>query len=56
MKHQHLDKGKKLNKKELRAITGGLRRCIDPATGLCIAVGAGCAEPQCKFVLDPVLP
>lgn len=56
MKNKNLDNGKKLNKKELRAITGGLRQCIDPMTGMCRTVGIGCAESQCRYVPDPLLP
>lgn len=53
MKKQNLNKGKKLDKKELRSITGGLRQCIDPMTGQCRSYGLGCAEPQCKPVIEP---
>lgn len=53
MKNQNLNNGKRLNKKELRSITGGLMRCLDPATGLCTSVGLGCFERQCKFILEP---
>ncbi|MGE8526741.1 bacteriocin [Chryseobacterium rhizosphaerae] len=56
MKNKNLDNGKKLNKKELRAITGGLLQCVDLTTGLCRIVGASCAERQCRYVPDPLLP
>ncbi len=51
MKNQNLNNGKKLNKKELRVITGGLRQCIDPMTGQCRAFGMNCSEPQCMPLL-----
>jgi bacteriocin-like protein len=53
MKNQNLTNGKKLNKKELRSITGGLMQCIDPQTGLCRSYGRQCAESQCRFILEP---
>ncbi len=53
MKKQNLNKGKKLNKKELRSVTGGLMRCLDPATGLCTSIGLGCFERQCRIIIDP---
>lgn len=49
MKNQKVLQGKKLNKKELRTITGGLQMCIDPETRLCIAYGRTCAELQCRY-------
>ncbi|MCS4300600.1 bacteriocin [Chryseobacterium sp. BIGb0232] len=52
MKNKNLNNGKKLNKKELRSITGGLRQCIDPMTGKCRIFGFGCAEIQCRPVLE----
>lgn len=55
MENQNLNNGKKLNKKELRSITGGLLRCIDPATGLCTTVGNSCFERKCRTILDPPL-
>lgn len=54
MKNPNLEKGKKLNKKELRVITGGRMICIDPFTGSCKRVGAFCAEPECRP--DPIEP
>ncbi|WP_336963416.1 ComC/BlpC family leader-containing pheromone/bacteriocin [Chryseobacterium contaminans] len=53
MKNQSLNNGKKLNNKELKSITGGLRQCIDPMTGQCRSFGLGCAELQCRPVLEP---
>lgn len=53
MKNQLLNNGKKLNKRELRSITGGLRQCIDPMTGQCRAFSIRCAEPQCMPILEP---
>jgi hypothetical protein len=48
MKNQNEQKGKKLNKRELRSITGGLIDCIDPRTGGCRIVSMGCAQLQCR--------
>ncbi|MGG5210986.1 bacteriocin [Chryseobacterium sp. MIQD13] len=48
MKNQNLQKGKKLNKKELRVITGGLLPCADPETGVCEEYRLQCVEFQCK--------
>ncbi|HAO29697.1 MAG TPA: hypothetical protein DCQ68_22910 [Chryseobacterium indologenes] len=57
MKNQHLNKGKKLNKRELKSITGGLLRCIEPtycpdppceASGRCKITSPSCAEFQCR--------
>ncbi|WP_172821012.1 hypothetical protein [Chryseobacterium sp. T16E-39] len=50
MKNVNLQKGKKLNKRELRTITGGLQMCIDPDTNQCIAYGRQCAEFQCRYI------
>ncbi|EJL71817.1 hypothetical protein [Chryseobacterium populi] len=47
MKNQN---GKKLGKKQLRAITGGLQMCIDPDTNQCMAYGRQCAELQCRYI------
>lgn len=54
MKNQNLQKGKKLNKRELRSITGGLEMCIDPGTGQCRKMGPSCAEIRCRLI-DPVI-
>ncbi|MEG0925138.1 MULTISPECIES: bacteriocin [Chryseobacterium] len=48
--------GKKLNKKELKTITGGLLMCIDHTTGLCRTTGKMCAERECRYVLEPPFP
>ncbi|WP_117616569.1 bacteriocin [Chryseobacterium sp. JM1] len=48
MKNQNLANGKKLNKKELRSITGGLMMCRDPKTNQCRIFSIGCADPQCR--------
>lgn len=48
MKNQNVQKGKKLNKKELRTIKGGLLDCIDPWTGGCKKVSLSCAQLQCR--------
>lgn len=53
MKNQNLSKGKKLDKKQLRSITGGLQQCIDPSTGQCKAHGRQCAEFECRYVIEP---
>ncbi|WP_250255079.1 hypothetical protein [Chryseobacterium sp. Marseille-Q3244] len=45
---------KKLSKRELRVIMGGLMRCIDPFTGQCKAVSKSCGERECR--LDPIVP
>ncbi|EJL71816.1 hypothetical protein [Chryseobacterium populi] len=54
MENQKLPKGKKLNKKQLRTVTGGLEDCINPATGGCRKISIGCAQPQCRPVIDPL--
>ncbi|SIS65406.1 bacteriocin-type signal sequence-containing protein [Chryseobacterium ureilyticum] len=56
MKNQRLNNGKKLNKKELKTIKGGLLMCIDHETGLCRETGIRCAERQCRYVLEPPFP
>lgn len=53
MKNQNIQNGKKLNKKELRFITGGLMMCIDPKTNGCRIISKGCADPQCRPGLIP---
>ncbi|WP_345207903.1 hypothetical protein [Chryseobacterium ginsengisoli] len=50
MKNQILNNGKKLNKRELRVITGGKEQCIDPMTGQCRKIGIGCAEKICQLL------
>ncbi|PWN71862.1 hypothetical protein C1631_004395 [Chryseobacterium phosphatilyticum] len=56
MKNQNLAKGKKLSKKDLKSITGGLISCVDLTTGRCYITGTICAERQCRFVPEPHLP
>lgn len=53
MKNLNLEKGKKLNKKELRVITGGLMQCRDPRTNGCRVFSNGCAEIDCRPGLIP---
>lgn len=53
MKNQNLSKGKKLGKKHLRSITGGLQQCTDPYTGQCKAYGRQCAESECRYMVEP---
>ncbi|WP_165585104.1 hypothetical protein [Chryseobacterium sp. FH2] len=48
MNKEDLPNGKKLNKRELRAIKGGLKDCIDPQTGGCRIISIGCAQLQCR--------
>ncbi|WP_276875821.1 bacteriocin [Chryseobacterium joostei] len=48
--------GKKLNKKKLKTITGGLARCIDLTTGRCRMTGSSCAERECRYVPELPLP
>ncbi|MCL8538346.1 MULTISPECIES: bacteriocin [Chryseobacterium] len=55
MKNQNLNKGKKLNKKELKVITGGLRLCVDPSTGFCTEISDACAERRCRLIVGPIL-
>lgn len=51
MKNKNLNKAKKLNKKELKVINGGLLRCL--INGACIDIQIACAELQCRPVLEP---
>lgn len=53
MKNQNFSNGKKLNKKELRVITGGLMQCRDPKTNGCRVFSNGCAELDCRPRLIP---
>ncbi|WP_165569111.1 hypothetical protein [Chryseobacterium piperi] len=53
MKNQNLQKGKKLDSKELKVIMGGLKQCLDPKTNACRIFSMGCAEPQCRPELIP---
>lgn len=47
---------KKLNKKELKSIKGGLQMCLDHETGRCIDTGIRCAERECRYVPEPPFP
>ncbi|MBV8324930.1 bacteriocin [Chryseobacterium sp.] len=51
MKNQHLNHGKKLNKKELRVITGGKEMCWLPNLQ-CSKISFSCAELQCQPILE----
>lgn len=53
MKNQNVQKGKKLNKRELKIIKGGLQMCWDADTQQCIAYGPRCGEYICRY---PILP
>ncbi len=58
MKNQNLNHGKKLNKKQLRSITGGLINCMepvlctdppcDPDLSLCTRISPFCAQQECR--------
>ncbi len=58
MKNQDLINGKKLNKKQLRSITGGLLDCMKPvpctdppceSTGsMCTRISPVCAQVECR--------
>ncbi|WP_312991856.1 hypothetical protein [Chryseobacterium flavum] len=47
MNSQTLNKGKKLNKKELRVVSGGKEMCWLPNL-VCSKISLSCAEPQCQ--------
>ena len=47
MKNQNVNNGKKLNKKELRVITGGKEMCW-LAEQVYSKISFSCAEPQCQ--------
>lgn len=47
MKKQDLNNGKRLNKKELRVITGGKEMCL-LADLTCKRISFACAELQCQ--------
>ncbi|WP_185151276.1 hypothetical protein [Chryseobacterium viscerum] len=47
MKKQDLNHGKKLNKKQLRVITGGKEMCLLPDL-TCKRISFACAELQCQ--------
>ncbi|PXW18275.1 MULTISPECIES: bacteriocin [Chryseobacterium] len=48
MKNQHLNNGKKLNKKELKTIKGGVMICAGGANGGCAQIHPSCYEKQCR--------
>jgi hypothetical protein len=48
----NLKGAQKLSKNEQKAITGGLRDCIDPFTNLCKYYSLSCASP-CRILLEP---
>ncbi|WP_164465205.1 hypothetical protein [Chryseobacterium lactis] len=51
MKKQNVNNGKKLNKKELRVITGGKEMCWVHGLG-CSKFSISCAEPQCQPTIE----
>ncbi|MGN7863622.1 bacteriocin [Chryseobacterium sp. 22458] len=51
MKNQNINKGKKLNKKELRTIMGGRKKCL--YNNVCILIDRLCAEPICNPIEEP---
>lgn len=48
MKNNIEHNGKKLNKKQLSTIKGGLRICRPEGYTECIQYGRFCGEPDCK--------
>ena len=44
---------KKLDKRELKTIKGGLQMCLDPDTRQCIDTGIRCAERECRYAPIP---
>ncbi|MGE4512860.1 hypothetical protein [Chryseobacterium taeanense] len=50
MKNLNLNNGRKLNKKQLRSVTGGKEICVDPGTGECRKFGIGCVELKCQLI------
>ncbi|REC50424.1 bacteriocin [Chryseobacterium pennipullorum] len=60
MKNTHLNTGKKLNKKELKTIKGGLLNCIQPVLCPvlpcepssdpygCTIISMACAQKECR--------
>lgn len=48
MKNQHLNNGKKLNKKELKTIKGGVMICSIQNGAICTKIHPSCYEPQCR--------
>ena len=51
MENKNVNHGKKLNKKQLRVITGGKEMCWLP-TLECSKISLSCAEPQCQPIID----
>ncbi|QIX82558.1 hypothetical protein FE904_20615 [Chryseobacterium indologenes] len=47
MKKQNLHQGKKLNKTQLKAISGGVMRCTHSGGG-CAQIHLSCYEKQCR--------
>lgn len=56
MKNQFLENGKKLNKRELKVITGGKLDCIDHSTGACFMISKNCGQgcQPTPPILDPI--
>ncbi len=52
MKKATLSHGKKLTKKELNIIKGGLKICILPGTTECSEYARYCGEPQCQVPIN----
>lgn len=58
MKNQHLINGKKLTKKQLRVIAGGMLDCMqpvicndppcEPSGSMCTTISPACAQKQCR--------
>lgn len=48
MRNQYLNNGKKLNKKELKTIKGGVMICAGGTNGKCAQIHPSCYEPQCR--------
>lgn len=46
MRNQHVNNGKKLNKKELKTIKGGVMICSHQ--GICAQIHLSCYEPECR--------
>lgn len=65
MKNQTLQKGKKLNKKQLRTITGGMLDCMQPVfcpslpcdpspdPNGCTTISMSCAQKVCRPEILP---
>ncbi len=48
MRNQHLNNGKKINKKELKTIKGGVMICSIQNGTICTQTHPSCYEPQCR--------